>query len=100
MKAPAPKVPSELITELQTQFGQYARLMRLDKPIGIWLLLWPTLWGVWISAEGQPDPWVFTAFVFGVIVMRSAGCVINDYADRKIDAQVRRPAFPPTLPRR
>jgi 4-hydroxybenzoate polyprenyltransferase len=95
MKAPAPKVPSELITELQTQFGQYARLMRLDKPIGIWLLLWPTLWGVWISAEGQPDPWVFTAFVFGVIVMRSAGCVINDYADRKIDAQVRRTASRP-----
>jgi 4-hydroxybenzoate polyprenyltransferase len=95
MKAPAPRVPSELITELQTQFGQYARLMRLDKPIGIWLLLWPTLWGVWISAEGQPDPWVFTAFVFGVIVMRSAGCVINDYADRKIDAQVRRTASRP-----
>ena len=95
MKAPAPKIPSKLITELQAQLGQYARLMRLDKPIGTWLLLWPTLWGVWISAKGQPDPWVFTAFVFGVVVMRSAGCVINDYADRKIDSQVRRTAERP-----
>lgn len=95
MKAAVPKIPSKLVAELQTQLGHYARLMRLDKPIGIWLLLWPTLWGVWVSANGRPDPWVFTAFVFGVVIMRSAGCVINDYADRKIDAQVRRTASRP-----
>ena len=64
--------------------------MRLDRPIGIWLLLWPTLWALWISSAGQPDPWVFTVFVLGALVMRSAGCVINDFADRKLDANVAR----------
>jgi 4-hydroxybenzoate polyprenyltransferase len=70
--------------------NEYARLMRLDKPIGIWLLLWPTLWAVWISSEGFPDPKVFLVFVGGVVLMRSAGCVINDYADRNIDPKVER----------
>lgn len=69
---------------------QYARLMRLDKPVGIWLLLWPTLWGLWIAGEGHPAPDVFLVFVAGVVVMRSAGCVINDYADRDIDPHVAR----------
>jgi 4-hydroxybenzoate polyprenyltransferase len=76
--------------ELAGQARQYARLMRLDKPIGIWLLLWPTLWGLWIAGEGRPDPVNFIVFVAGVIVMRSAGCVINDYADRRIDGAVAR----------
>lgn len=69
---------------------QYAVLARLHKPIGIFLLLWPTLWALWVAAEGLPRPGVLTVFVLGVILMRSAGCVINDYADREIDPQVNR----------
>jgi len=69
---------------------QYALLARLHKPIGIFLLLWPTLWALWIAAEGMPRPGVLTVFVLGVILMRSAGCVINDYADREIDPRVNR----------
>jgi len=69
---------------------QYALLMRLHKPIGIFLLLWPTLWALWIAAEGIPDVLVLTVFMAGVVLMRSAGCVINDYADRKIDPQMER----------
>jgi len=64
--------------------------MRLDKPIGIYLLLWPTLWALWIAGEGKPDLLVVGVFVAGVVLMRSAGCVINDYADRKIDPHVAR----------
>jgi 4-hydroxybenzoate polyprenyltransferase len=79
-----------LLAELGNQTRQYAMLMRLDKPIGIWLLLWPTLWGLWIAGAGRPDPNIFIVFVIGVIIMRSAGCVINDFADRKIDQQVSR----------
>jgi len=69
---------------------QYLTLMRFDKPIGIFLLLWPTLWALWIAAEGVPDALVLVVFVAGVVLMRAAGCVINDYADRDIDSQVRR----------
>ncbi len=69
---------------------QYYRLTRLDKPIGILLLLWPTLWGLWIAARGLPDLLVLIVFVVGVVLMRSAGCVINDFADRKIDKHVER----------
>lgn len=68
----------------------YARLMRLDKPIGILLLLWPTLWALWIAGEGNPSVSVVLVFVTGVTLMRSAGCVINDYADRHIDRHVKR----------
>src|SRR5450755_4052105 len=68
----------------------YARLMRLDRPIGIWLLLWPTLWALWISSRGQPKPLVFAIFVAGTVLMRSAGCAINDYADRSFDPHVAR----------
>lgn len=69
---------------------QYARLMRLDKPIGIYLLLWPTLWALWIAGEGRPNLLVLLVFVAGVVLMRSAGCVINDYADRDFDQHVAR----------
>ena len=69
---------------------QYARLIRLDKPIGILLLLWPTLMALWIAAGGWPDINVLLVFVAGVFLMRSAGCAINDYADREIDPQVKR----------
>lgn len=68
----------------------YALLMRWDRPIGILLLLWPTLWALWIAARGVPDWRVFIIFTLGVILMRSAGCVINDYADRHIDPHVQR----------
>jgi 4-hydroxybenzoate polyprenyltransferase len=69
---------------------EYARLMRLDRPIGIWLLLWPTLWALWVSSRGRPDPRVFLVFVAGTVLMRSAGCAINDYADRSFDPHVAR----------
>jgi len=68
----------------------YARLMRLDRPIGIWLLLWPTLWALWISSRGKPNPRIFLIFVVGTVLMRSAGCAINDYADRSFDPHVAR----------
>ncbi|HIJ22687.1 MAG: 4-hydroxybenzoate octaprenyltransferase [Gammaproteobacteria bacterium] len=64
--------------------------MRLDKPIGILLLLWPTLWGLWIAADGFPPSVVLLVFLAGVVLMRSAGCIINDYADREVDRHVRR----------
>ncbi|MBS63947.1 4-hydroxybenzoate octaprenyltransferase [Salinisphaera sp.] len=66
------------------------RLTRLHKPIGIFLVVWPMLWALWLAAGGMPDPWVLCVFVLGAILMRSAGCVINDFADRKIDGYVRR----------
>lgn len=66
----------------------YIRLMRLDRPIGILLLMWPTLSALWIAAQGLPDMTVLMVFVLGVILMRSAGCAINDFADRDIDGQV------------
>jgi 4-hydroxybenzoate polyprenyltransferase len=69
--------------------------MRLNSPIGIWLLLWPTLWALWIAGNGRPSPSVFAVFVLGTVVLRSAGCVINDFADRKFDAHVRRTASRP-----
>ena len=69
---------------------QYTLLIRLDRPIGSLLLLWPTLWALWIAAEGWPDPLVLFVFVSGVFLMRSAGCAINDYADRDIDPHVGR----------
>ena len=69
---------------------QYALLMRLNRPIGIFLLLWPTLWALWIASDGNPDPLVTTVLVLGVVLMRSAGCVINDYADRNFDPRVER----------
>jgi 4-hydroxybenzoate polyprenyltransferase len=72
------------------KLGDYARLVRLDRPIGIWLLLWPTLWALWLSSAGRPNEWVFVVFVLGVVLMRSAGCAINDYADREFDPRVER----------
>ena len=76
-----------LITE---KLSLYEKLMRLDKPIGILLLLWPTLWGLWLSANGQPNWVVLWIFILGTVLMRSAGCVINDYADRDFDRHVER----------
>ena len=68
----------------------YAQLIRFERPIGSYLLLWPTLWALAIAAEGNPDPWILFVFISGVFLMRSAGCAINDYADRDIDLHVAR----------
>ncbi len=78
-----------------TSFRTYFRLMRLDKPIGIYLLLWPTLWALFLAAEGVPDLKLLLIFVLGVTLMRSAGCVINDYADRHIDKLIERTKYRP-----
>ncbi|HFD92464.1 MAG TPA: 4-hydroxybenzoate octaprenyltransferase [Gammaproteobacteria bacterium] len=74
----------------QPRLGAYLRLMRFDRPIGIMLLLWPTLWALWIAGGGHPDGHVTLVFILGVVVMRAAGCVINDYADRGFDPHVTR----------
>lgn len=81
--------------QLIRQLRNYGKLMRLDKPIGIWLLLWPTLWALWLAGDGTPDQGLFVIFVLGVVVMRSAGCVLNDYADRNIDPYVERTRMRP-----
>jgi 4-hydroxybenzoate polyprenyltransferase len=73
----------------------YIALTRLNKPIGILLLLWPTLWAIWIASDGDPDPVVLAVFVVGTVLMRSAGCAINDFADREFDGQVKRTATRP-----
>lgn len=75
---------------LKDRLVQYYLLTRLHRPIGIFLLLWPTLWALWIAAGGFPDAEVLSVFVAGVVLMRSAGCVINDYADRRFDPHVSR----------
>ncbi|WP_265946266.1 4-hydroxybenzoate octaprenyltransferase [Dechloromonas sp. A34] len=75
---------------LKEKLDLYEKLMRLDKPIGILLLLWPTFWALWLSALGQPDWTVVWVFALGTVLMRSAGCVINDYADRDFDKHVER----------
>ena len=80
---------------MKHNWNAYARLMRLDKPVGIYLLLWPTLWALLMAAQGVPSLTITLIFVTGVIVMRSAGCVINDYADRKVDGSVKRTAQRP-----
>ncbi|MEQ6280733.1 4-hydroxybenzoate octaprenyltransferase [Kluyvera cryocrescens] len=73
----------------------YHQLMRTDKPIGALLLLWPTLWALWVAAPGVPPLWILAVFVAGVWLMRAAGCVVNDYADRKFDGHVKRTANRP-----
>ena len=68
----------------------YLRLTRMDRPIGAFLLLWPTLWALWLAGNGRPDVAVVVIFIAGTFVMRAAGCVVNDYADRHIDPHVKR----------
>ena len=80
---------------IKNRLDQYYFLMRLDKPVGILLLLWPTLWALWIAAEGHPDLDILIIFIFGVIVMRSTGCVINDLVDRNLDHHVERTRYRP-----
>lgn len=72
------------------RFWPYILLTRLNRPIGIFLLLWPTLWALWLASNGQPEVKMVAIFIAGVVLMRSAGCVINDYADRHLDLYVQR----------
>ena len=85
---------------LARRVTEYARLMRLDRPVGTWLLLWPALWALWIAGAGRPRPRVLLVFVLGVVVMRAAGCVINDFTDRNIDPHVQRTRDRPLAARR
>lgn len=82
-------------TLTMSKWQAYSRLMRIDKPIGTLLLLWPTLWALWLSGMAIPPLSVLLVFVLGVFVMRAAGCVINDYADRNVDGHVKRTAARP-----
>lgn len=75
----------------------YLRLMRFDKPVGIFLLLWPTLWAIWIASQGTPSFKISTIFLCGVVTMRAAGCIVNDFIDRHLDKQVHRTQMRPLV---
>jgi 4-hydroxybenzoate polyprenyltransferase len=79
-----------ILAHWQRKFFAYLALTRLNRPIGIFLLLWPTFWALWVAGQGHPSLFLMAIFTLGVIVMRSAGCAINDYADRNVDGQVER----------
>jgi 4-hydroxybenzoate polyprenyltransferase len=96
--AQGPEAP--LYHRVARRIEEYARLARFDRPVGTWLLLWPALWALWIAGDGVPNPRVLIVFVLGVVVMRAAGCVINDFADRNIDPHVRRTRDRPVAARR
>ena len=89
-----------LYHRLARRLEEYARLARFDRPIGTWLLLWPALWALWVAGGGRPDQKVLIVFALGVVVMRAAGCVINDFADRDIDPHVKRTRERPLAARR
>jgi 4-hydroxybenzoate polyprenyltransferase len=99
LSEPKPR-DAPFLYRMQRRIEEYALLARLDRPIGTWLLMWPALWGLWIAGAGRPQPRVLIVFVAGVFVMRAAGCVINDYADRNIDPHVRRTRDRPLAARR
>jgi len=84
-----------LLNNLNDQLADYGRLMRLDRPIGTYLLLWPTYWALWIAAKGFPKPEVLIIFTLGVFLMRAAGCIVNDLTDKDIDPHVSRTANRP-----
>ncbi len=85
------------LSTLQTKWQGFKQITRLDKPIGIYLLLWPTFWSLWVASNGWPTPHLLFVFTLGVIIMRSAGCVINDFADRKVDGKVMRTELRPLV---
>ncbi|MBW4052798.1 MAG: 4-hydroxybenzoate octaprenyltransferase [Proteobacteria bacterium] len=99
---PLPNRPTEapLYHRLARRLEEYGRLARFDRPIGTWLLLWPALWALWIAGTGRPDQKVLIVFALGVVVMRAAGCIINDFADRDIDCHVKRTRERPLAARR
>lgn len=86
-----------MLTTVAAKIPYYLALIRFDRPIGTYLLLWPTLWALWIAAEGTPDFKLLVIFSLGTFLMRSAGCAINDYADRHIDGQVKRTSNRPIV---
>lgn len=83
-------LPNAVPVHIQARLADYARLLRLDRPIGSLLLLWPTYWALWLAADGFPGIGNFIVFTLGVFLMRAAGCAINDFADRKVDRHVKR----------
>lgn len=83
-------LPNAVPAHIQARLADYARLLRLDRPIGSLLLLWPTYWALWLAADGFPGIGNFIVFTLGVFLMRAAGCAINDFADRKVDRHVKR----------
>src|SRR3989442_15293683 len=99
--ASAPQVPeAPLSYRLARRVTEYGRLMRLDRPVGTWLLLWPALWALWIAGAGRPRPKGPGIFGLGGVGMRAAGCVINDFLDPNIGAYVPRPRARPLAGRR
>ena len=88
------------VTRIGQTLREYALLVRLHRPIGIWLLLWPTLWALWIAAAGRPPERLFLIFIAGTVLMRSAGCAVNDFADRDFDPYVKRTRDRPLAARR
>ncbi len=100
MAASAEQLPRRRVALWAKRAADLARLMRADRPIGIFLLLWPVMWALWIAGNGHPDAFVTFVFIAGVIVMRSAGCVINDFIDRNIDPRVERTRSRPLAARR
>ena len=98
--APSARQDAPWWYRLARRTREYALLSRLDRPIGTWLLLWPVLWALWVAGSGHPDQKVLVIFVSGVFVMRAAGCIINDLADRNIDPHVKRTRDRPLAARR
>jgi 4-hydroxybenzoate polyprenyltransferase len=98
--APAKSGDAPFFHRLSRRIEEYSQLARFNRPVGTWLLLWPALWALWIAGEGAPNQKVLIVFVMGVVVMRAAGCVINDFADRNIDPHVRRTRDRPIAARR
>jgi 4-hydroxybenzoate polyprenyltransferase len=98
-RPPPPPVDLGLRRRLR-HLADYGRLMRLNRPIGVWLLMWPMLWALWVASSGHPPGRIFVVMLLGAIVMCSAGCIINDFADRNVDPYVRRTRDRPLAARR
>ena len=88
---------SSILSNFPTSWSAIVQITRMDKPIGTYLLLWPTYWALWVAAEGFPPIELLVIFTLGVFIMRSAGCVINDFADRNVDGQVKRTQHRPLV---
>ena len=85
----------DIVINFRQQIPHYLRLMRFDKPVGIFLLLWPMLWAIWIAGQGKPSIKVVFIFICGAVIMRSVGCIVNDFADRHVDKYVQRTKMRP-----
>ena len=100
MRVSVEALRAQLSPATRRRLRDYVQLMRLDRPIGIALLLWPTLWALWVASRGRPSLALLAIFVTGTLLMRSAGCVVNDFFDRNIDPYVRRTRWRPLAARR